>query len=182
MNDRAKILVLALFQVGTLLAWAGYHEGLWQSAPTFRIALNPVDPFDVLRGRYFILNPKGTRIDASSPFDLKAFPGLWHQGRVQVAFCPSGAIRTICGFAPLGGERPALAGALWASGEISLSTIKGQTTGNVDLGLDRFFLPNRVVLPAPENAPGWELEVVHREGQRLLPKRLWFGGKPIDFH
>jgi hypothetical protein len=49
----------------------------------------------------------------------------------------------------------------------------------LDLGLDRFFLPNRLELPGRENEPGWELEVSHRPAQPLLPLRLWFRGQPV---
>ncbi|HXU32343.1 MAG TPA: hypothetical protein VN851_17385 [Thermoanaerobaculia bacterium] len=192
MNARAKILILALVQAGTMLAWAGYHERLWQTAPTFRIALNPIDPYDVLRGRYFILNPRGTAIGPERPSEdsllsaaaYKAFLGseTSYTGKAQIGFCSSGAIRKICAIARPDAPLPAPTGALWTTGEVNLwRDPKKQFTGSIDLGLDRFFLPNRARLPAPENVPGWEIEVVHRPGLPLLPKRLWFGGKPVVF-
>jgi hypothetical protein len=46
----------------------------------------------------------------------------------------------------------------------------------LDIDLDRFFLPEKLELPAPENDPGWQLEVSHRRGRPLLPRRLWFQG------
>jgi hypothetical protein len=197
MNARTKILLLALLQAGTMLGWAGYHESLWRSAPTFRVALNPVDPYDVLRGRYFILNPQGATIATmnpnASPLSIAAFqaflgpaPANYYHGPVQVGFCPAGAVRKICALARPEAVRPALPGVLWAAGSIELWRSRGQDrkmnfTGDIDLGLDRFFLPDQARLPAPENASGWELEVVHRPGLPLLPKRLWFGGKPVEF-
>lgn len=196
MNARTKVLILALVQAGTMLAWAGYHESLWRSAPTFRLALAPVDPYDVLRGRYFILNPKGTAIgtapaSANDPLPAAVYQDFLgkedsYQGKAHIAFCPAGAVRKICGLARPGAPPPALPGALWATGDLSLwrnlnRADKVRFSGGFDLGLDRFFLPNRAQLPAPENAPGWELEVVHRQGLPLLPKRLWFGGKPVEF-
>lgn len=193
MNARAKVLILALVQAGTMLAWAGYHERLWQTAPSFRIALDPVDPYDVLRGRYFILNPQGVRIATEEPAQsaplsvgaLRTFLGgadLSYHGKAQIGFCPAGAIRKVCALARPGAALPAAPGALWTSGKVHLwKGTEGQFRGSIDLGLDRFFLPNRAKLPAPENTAGWELEVVHRSGQLLLPKRLWFGGKPVEF-
>ncbi|HEV7671553.1 MAG TPA: GDYXXLXY domain-containing protein [Thermoanaerobaculia bacterium] len=197
MNARTKILILALVQAGTMLAWAGYHERLWQTAPTFRLALAPVDPHDVLRGRYFILNPQGATIATAnlnaSPLSTAAFqaflgpaPANYYHGPVQVGFCPAGAVRKICALARPDAVRPAIPGVLWASGSIVLWRNRGPDmklnfSGDIDLGLDRFFLPDKARLPGPENAAGWELEVVHREGQLLLPKRLWFGGKPVEF-
>ncbi len=192
MNARAKILILALVQAGTILAWAGYHEQLWRSAPTFRIALAPIDPYDVLRGRYFILNPQGTRIATegsaqNAPLSAGAVrtlmgANLSYHGKARIGFCPAGPIRKICALARTNAPLPATPDVLWTTGEVNLWEGAGsQPEGNIDLGLDRFFIPNRARLPAPENTPGWELEVVHRPGHLLLPKRLWFGGKPVDF-
>ncbi len=196
MNARSKILILALVQVGTILGWAGYHERLWQRASTFRIALNPVDPYDVLRGRYFILNPRGAGFDTAKPVPgstltwgaISASPWSWdasssYSGSAQVGFCPAGPLRTICALTLPGSPRPPAPGnTLWALGKVEISRGESRFNGTIDLGLDRFFLPNRALLPAPENAPGWELEVVHRPGLPLLPKRLWFRGKPVAFH
>ena len=49
----------------------------------------------------------------------------------------------------------------------------------LDLGLDRFFIPNRARLPARESDPGWELEVAYRRGRSPLPLQLWFDGRPV---
>jgi hypothetical protein len=51
---------------------------------------------------------------------------------------------------------------------------------DLDLGLHRFFIPNRLELPAYENQEGWELDVSYRPGLAALPRRLVFKGTPID--
>jgi hypothetical protein len=68
----------------------------------------------------------------------------------------------------------------WSRG---FATIREQEPGwrlDLDLGLRRFFIPNRVQLPAPESQSGWSLEVSYRPGQSLLPRRLIYAGSPID--
>ncbi|HXU44249.1 MAG TPA: hypothetical protein VN783_01880 [Thermoanaerobaculia bacterium] len=195
MTARGKVLLLALCEAGVLLAWAGYHERLWATAPTFRIALRPVDPHDVLRGRYFILNPKdgsfaGRTADSGpllSDAALARFLGreTAYHGRARIGFCPRGAIERICALARPGGP-PTGPAEHWVAGQVRIWYAKGPDessrgyTGSIDLGLDSFFLPERAKLPAPENAPGWELEVVYRPDLPPLPKRLWFGGRPVD--
>ncbi len=67
-----RILVLAAFQTLAILAWASYHEYVWATAPTFRIPLRPRDPFDLIRGRYFVLNPLDSSIDWQSPLFPRA--------------------------------------------------------------------------------------------------------------
>ena len=161
---------------------------------TFRIALRPADPYDVLRGRYFILNPEGGSIDTAdlgqgnrlSAGDLeKLLDGEEaFRGDARIGFCPDGEIERICALARTDAQLPSAPVAHWSAGQVSLSRAAGtagpEYFGSIDLGLDRFFLPDQAKLPAPENATGWELEVIDRPGQLLLPKRLWFGGKPVE--
>jgi hypothetical protein len=61
-----RLLVLAALQVLGILGWASYHEYVWATAPTFRVPLRPSDPFDPIRGRYFVLNPQDASIDSRS--------------------------------------------------------------------------------------------------------------------
>ncbi len=57
-----RVVGLAAFQVVVLLGWAAQNEYVRATAPTFRIPLQPRDPYDVLRGRYFVLNPRDSSI------------------------------------------------------------------------------------------------------------------------
>jgi len=178
-----RVMLFATVQVVILLGWAGYHEHIRATAPTFRIPLRPVDPFDVVRGRYFILNPEDARIAVGStgPLltkqDVDAFLAAGSPaGIALVGFCPAGAHYRICGLRRPGDRSLPGPARYWSRAFV---TVQGPEV-QVDLGLDRFFLPNRATLPGPENQPGWELEVSYREGQTLLPRRLWFANEPVD--
>lgn len=182
-----RLLALAAFQVITILAWASYHEYVWVTAPTFRIPLRPSDPFDIIRGRYFILNPQDASIDSRSGFlpreEVERFvasPSLsYFSEPALVGFCPAGDLYRVCALARPGDTSRGPA-RFWAKASATISETKGNRTVQLDLGLRRFFIPNRLQLPAPENQDGWELEVSHRPGLSLLPRRLFFKGTPLD--
>ena len=198
------LAMLAVLQLGAILGWAGYHEHVRATAPTFRIPLQPVDPYDVLRGRYFRLNPldaslktgrPGTYVDATSAQRI-AGSERYYQGPVLVGFCPVEGVHRACdlrriGDPPEGSEREAGHARAWARARATVWYQQATPAANgvaavepgwvvtLDLGLDRFFLPNRVELPGRERDPGWQLEVSHRAGQPLLPLRLWFRDQPV---
>ena len=78
---------------------AGHHERVRAQAPTFRIPLAPRDPYDVLRGRYFILNPLDRDLNTSQggailtgatvETFLRGEKGFY--GTALVGFCPAGS-------------------------------------------------------------------------------------------
>ena len=180
-----RLLVLAAFQIFAILTWASYHEYVWTTAPTFRVPLRPRDPFDLIRGRYFVLNPQDTSIDSRSPSlsqgEIQRFLGSTNPfaGSVQVGFCPTGDVYRVCALARPG-EMASGSARFWCKG---FATLTNQGSGwklELDLGLRRFFIPNRLQLPAGENQEGWELEVSYRPGLSPLPRRLFFKGTPID--
>ena len=190
-----KAALLFVLQAGAILGWAGYEERVRSTSPTFRIPLRPTDPYDLVRGRYFVLHPVDSTIDlegASSPFSPAQREALMREARgwktsALVGFCPQGAVLRVCAVRPGGGEVIGAPATVWVEGHVSALDIQGYGSAprrwelDVDLGLERFFIPNRAVLPASENEPGWELEVSHRPGRTLLPRRLWFKGKPVVF-
>jgi hypothetical protein len=104
-----------------------------------------------------------------------------------VGFCPRDALLRVCAVRAQGGDAIGEPTGIWVKGYVSALDIHAygdrprRRELNVHLGLERFFIPNRAVLPARENEPGWELEVSHRPGRTLLPRRLWFKGKPVEF-
>lgn len=180
-----RILALAAFQVLAIVSWASYHEYVWATAPTFRVPLRPRDPFDLIRGRYFVLNPQDTSIDSGSTSlpqaEVDRFLGSssLFLGKVQVGFCPSGSVYRVCGLARPGETTPGSA-RFWCKGFANLTKQPGGWNLALDLGLRRFFIPSRLQLPARENQEGWELEVSYRPGLCPLPRRLLFKGTPID--
>lgn len=57
MSTKARLfLIFALAQVAFLLGWAGYHEYVRQHAQVILLKGRPVDPQDLLRGDFMILN------------------------------------------------------------------------------------------------------------------------------
>jgi hypothetical protein len=180
-----RLIVLAAFQVLAILSWASYHEHVWATAPAFRIPLRPRDPFDLIRGRYFVLNPQDTSIDSQSGSisheEIERFLGSSNgfTGSAQVGFCPVGQVYRVCALARPG-EKPARSARFWCKGFVRLSKQENAWRLQLDLGLRRFFIPNRLQLPAHESQEGWELEVSYRPGLSPLPRRLFFKGTPIE--
>jgi GDYXXLXY protein len=208
MSGRAKLFAVIAAQLLVFASWVGYHEHLRRTAPTFRIPLQPVDPFDLVRGRYFILNPQDSRVERPRPrtdqdplFDafVAATNGDLHfTGDLVVGFCPEagpyGEVERLCTVrrpeAP-GSANPEPAHEITARVRLWLRPPRREISdagpslptpetleGSIDFELDRFFVPNRTTLP-PAGQRGWELEVIYRPGQPLLPKRLWFRGEPL---
>jgi hypothetical protein len=183
-----RVLALALLHVGSLLSWAGYHELVWASAPTFRIPLQPRDPYDLMRGRYFVLNPLDSSIARGgvlSDGEIQRFLAgeTSFRGPTMVGFCEVDGVYRVCALRRRDDEVSSVPRAeYWSRGFVTVSTFEDERKWDIDLdlGLRRFFIPNRVQLPAQENTPGWELEVSHRPGLQPLPRRLFFKGSPID--
>ncbi|MCC7181792.1 MAG: GDYXXLXY domain-containing protein [Acidobacteria bacterium] len=182
-----RVLSVAALQVLVLLGMAGYHEYVQRTAPTFRIPLAPSDPFDVLRGRYFVLNPADRFISATSPHLSRAEVDRFlagnasFAGEAEVGFCPVEALYRVCALRRTGEPAPAgTAAAFWSPARLELDRSDDGFRLQVNLRLDRFFIPNQVVLPGRETEAGWELEVSHRPGRTLLPRRLYFKGTPIE--
>jgi hypothetical protein len=192
-----RALIFGLVQVLAILGWAARNEHVRATAPTFRIPLQPRDPFDVVRGRYFILSPQDQSLRVPSG-DVALTEAALRQllkddeswsGTAEVGFCPVGVVHRVCALRRIE-DGPSGDAAYWSRGIATVfredvvwrdgkeQRIPGFRV-NVELGLDRFFLPNRIVLPGQESEPGWELEVSHRPGQAPMPKRLWFKGQPL---
>lgn len=193
MNDKKspvkRLLALVLLQAGTMLAWAGHSDYVLAHAPTFRVPLQPVDPYDPLRGRYFRLGYADGRIVPGQPparLTAEAAAPLLHDaafaGDALVGFCPDGATYRACALQPLGAPTGTGA-AYWVRARVEYyrAAKGGGAPLMLDFAPDRFFIPNRARLPGRERDPGWELEVAYRPGQRLVPRRLWFRGQPVVF-
>jgi hypothetical protein len=181
-----KAIALLALQAGVILGWAGHHESVRAHAPTFRVPLAPHDPYDVLRGRYFGLNPADGRIEVGgsssrlTPSAVAAFleGERWFQGDALVGFCPQGDVHRVCALHRLG-PVPADVAAYWSRARVNAAAYEDKASVTIDLGLRRFFIPNRAVMP-DERTGVWQLEVSHRPNARLLPRRLWHDGAPLD--
>jgi uncharacterized membrane-anchored protein len=174
-----RAIALLVVQTGVILGWASHHATVRAHAPTFRVPLDPQDPYDLLRGRYFVLNPKDRTVETSK-LDAQSWKDLANGRRgfaedVLIGLCPEGTGYRVCAARSLESPRDSRA-TYWVRGHMN-AWGNGQAT--IDLGLHRFFIPNRAQLP-PGRQDGWELEVSYRPGKRLLPRRLWFAGRPFD--
>jgi hypothetical protein len=180
-----RVLILAAFQVLVILSWAAYHEYVWATAPTFKIPLRPRDPFDLVRGRYFVLNPLDSILDWRSfqfpRADVEHLVGSSNafRGAVQVGFCPIDDVYRVCALAQPK-EKTSAKVRFWCLGFATVNKRDGHWYVDLDLGLHRFFIPHRLDLPAYENQEGWQVEVSHRPGLSAIPRRLFFKGTPID--
>lgn len=181
-----RLAILAAFQVLAILSWASYHEYVWATAPTFRVPLRPRDPFDLIRGRYFVLNPQDSSLDSGSAsltqaeVDHLLGSSNAFVGSVQVGFCAAGDVYRVCALARPAEKPPTGSARFWCKGFATLTKHESGWRLALDLGLRRFFIPNRLQLPGGENEEGWELEVSHRAGLTPLPRRLFFKGSPIE--
>ena len=179
-----RLVALAAFQLLTVLGLAGYHEYVWRTAPSFRIPLAPRDPFDLLRGRYFALNPADRIVTSASgqvpQSDLDALLANDEifGGEAEVGFCLVESLHRVCALRRLGATEEGTA-TYWSRAYLAVSRTPEGTLVEVNLHLDRFFIPDQLELPAKESDPGWELEVLHRPGHALLPRRLFYRGEPL---
>ena len=101
-------------------------------------------------------------------------------GPALVGFCPQGPIVRVCALSRRGeapASRPASA-QFWSSARVAVVAQDGWRV-RADFVATRAFLPPRLPLPAPESAPGWTLELAHREDRPPLPLRLRFEGRVV---
>jgi hypothetical protein len=115
-------------------------------------------------------------------------PTKYFRETALIGFCPAGDVYRVCALRRVSDGIPTEG--LWARARVTASeevTVyrDGKTVPEpgwrvvIDMGLDRFFLPDALKLPGLEMDPSWQLEVSHRPGLPLLPKRLWFQGQPV---
>jgi uncharacterized membrane-anchored protein len=145
MKARLLIAVIAL-QAGWVLATAARQEIALRRGTLVLLETNPVDPRDLLRGDYVILNYRISMLPATVfadglPTELKrgtpVFVRLEKRGQFHEAVAAS--------FSPLEpvAEHPVLRGTL--SGWLSASSDRGNPTPRVDslrvdYGLERFYV------------------------------------------
>lgn len=194
-----RLIALSALQVVVMLGWAAQNEYVRATAPTFRIPLQPRDPYDILRGRYFVMNPKDASIKTGAEGILLTAEGVKRflgaetsfTDTALVGFCPQGESYRVCALARVGERPPSGSAQHWSRARRLSIHWESQAWRDgkqvpepgyrvaIDLALDRFFLPNHASLPARENEPGWEVEVCHRPGLTPLPRRLFFKGQPV---
>ena len=154
------VWVVVAVQVAFLLSWAGYHQWVRSSAPTIRLKTLPVDPRDILRGDYMILNYEIS--NAKAPVDPM------EHSNVFVILKPEGAhyvVDTVVTEKPADSDNRVWVHAL-ASGSV----------GELFLtyGIERFFVPEGRGTPTFKTL---EVETSVSPTNRLYIRRLWLDGK-----
>lgn len=205
MTAASKFGAVVAAQVLVFAGWVGYHEHLRRIAPTLRLALS-----DVSRtGRGLSLRLRDSDIERPRPVEGATDPlytalaeltgeTRYFSGEVVVGFCPEmgpqGERQRLCTIRrPGNGPTPGLPEAT-ARANLRLvpaQVIPGaagpeqptreQVSGWIDFELDRLPAEERGLPTAGTLGEPWEVEVIHRPGRRLLVKRLWHRGRPVEF-
>ena len=157
---------LVLAQAVFLLGWAGYHEYVRQHARVIVLKGRPVDPQDLLRGDYMILNYDISTVPAGDAMaDEKAGRDIWvlleKHGRYHEAVRASRK--------PL----PAGPGQVVVRGETGYAW-QGGTRQRIDYGIEKYFVPEGQGRPRFQLM---EVEVSVSPAQRLYIKRVLLDGK-----
>lgn len=128
MKSARWVWVVVALQAVVLLAWATYHENIRRSAPTVRLKTLPVDPRDIIRGDYMILNYEISRAGAAGR-------GAGAGGDVFVVLKPVGAHHVISEI--LTDEPMEDDPRLW----VRANAFGSPEDLRLDYGIERFFVP-----------------------------------------
>ncbi len=162
MNKRTlALLLLVTSQCLFLTLWAGYHEWVLQRGEVILLRTRPVDPRDIVRGDYMILN-----YDISSVFDAAGFqPGQ----EVFVILEKRGEFHEAVGVSE---SMPPVS----AHQRVARGTIKSSWGGKrVEYGIEQFFVPEGKGTPSSRNIT---VQVVLSPQHRLNIKTVLADGKP----
>ena len=164
MNTKSArwLWVVVAAQITFLLSWAGYHEVVRHIAPTVRLKTLPVDPRDLLRGDYMILNYEisrpGTGVRTIGETDGDVFVVLKRVGAHHVV-------------TEILGEEPAVDDSrLWVHAHMWGAKENPQ----LDYGIERFFVPEGRGTPQFKTL---EVEASVSDAHRLYIRRVWLDGK-----
>ncbi|HEX2224406.1 MAG TPA: GDYXXLXY domain-containing protein [Thermoanaerobaculia bacterium] len=160
---------VVLIQIVFLLGWAGYHEWVRQNAPTVLLRPRPVDPRDLLRGDYMILDydvrhialPEGEEVPG--PGSL-LYVVLEKRGEVhEVAWVSSGT-----------GKEPEVSpGQVWVRGRVD--DVSEPRRVVVSYGIEDYYVPEGRGTPQFERLL---VEAAVSPDHRLYIRQLLLDGKP----
>jgi uncharacterized membrane-anchored protein len=154
-----------------LLGWAGWHEYVRQTAPTILLNTRPVDPRDVLRGDYMILNYDISRHTA---------PAGWPIGESATAFV---VFKITDGYAVIDEIRREAPSTdetrLWTQAEAMEETWSRRTGEPSQLrltyGIEQYFVPEGKGTPSFKTL---EVEAAVSGTHRLFIRRVLLDGRP----
>jgi uncharacterized membrane-anchored protein len=159
---------LVIAQTLFLLGWAGYHEYVRQHAQVIVLKGRPVDPQDLLRGDFMILNYDISGVTmAGTPADQAPNPDVWvlleKRDRYHVVIEASPTkLNPKRGQLLVRGTR----GYDWRTG--------APGTTRVDYGIEKYFVPEGKGTPRFELM---EVEVSVSPAHRLYIKQVLLDGK-----
>jgi uncharacterized membrane-anchored protein len=163
----AVIAAQALF----LLGWAGWHEHVRQTAPVLRLKTRPVDPRDLLRGDYMILNYEISRHPAPAGWPADGGAAAFVLFKVLDGHAVIDEIRRDA--PPAGETRP------WAEAEAMEEPwrrVAGEPAQlRLTYGIERFFVPEGKGTPTFKTL---EAEASLGPDHRLRLRRVLVDGKP----
>ena len=159
---------LVVAQAVFLLGWAGYHESVRQHAQVIALKGRPVDPQDLLRGDFMVLNYDISSVTvAGTPPDQSPNPDVWvlleKKGRYHVGVAASAEkLEPKRGQLLVRGTR----GYDWRTG--------APGTTRVDYGIEKYFVPEGKGTPRFQLL---EVEVSVSPAHRLYLKQVLLDGK-----
>lgn len=164
MKSRSIVLaVLVALQAVFLLAWAGYHELALRRGIEVRLETRPVDPRDILRGDYMILNYQISR--QRVPYGWTPTAG----DEVFVVLTPNERFYSASEVVSLKPDR--------ADRRPWVRATVRNVAGNdlwLDYGIERYFVPEGMGTPKFRSM---EVVAVIDSAHRLYIKELWLDGK-----
>ena len=99
MKKQMALFAVITLQCFFLVAWAGYHEWVFHYGEVLLLRTRPVDPRDILRGDYMILNYDISTLPAANNIELKTgqkvFVALEKHGEFYEALAVSAEIPKI---------------------------------------------------------------------------------------
>lgn len=164
-DNRKKVWLLTALvaaQVLFLVGWAGWHESLRRGGEVVRLETRPVDPRDILRGDYMILNYAISRHQAPA----------WLRGvqRVVVVLRDEGGFGVIDEVREVPPERGDGRPWMWA-----LATRRHGGMMTLDYGIERYFVPEGMGEPRFERM---EVDVAVSRSGRVRIVQVWLDGEP----
>lgn len=149
-----------------LLAWAGYHEVVRQTASVILLRGRPVDPQDLLRGDYMTLGYDINAVPAATPPLGKMGDDVW------VLLAPQDGYHVVV---QASRERLSPApGQMLVRGTLGRDWRTGRDATRVDYGIERYFVPEGKGSPRFQKV---EIEVSVSPAHRLSIKRVLLDGK-----
>lgn len=163
-------LVVAL-QAAFLLGWAGFHEAVRHTAPTVKLKTRPVDPRDILRGDYMILNYDISRAPKPAWWGETQFKDVFVVFRDEGGYA---VVDKILADEPAAGETRHWVRATARDNFDPFAQRNGRGHVTLEFGVERFFVPEGKGTPSFKTL---EVEASVSATHRLYIRRVLLDGK-----